>query len=215
MPIAVEVGSDRPGHSTGDHHVGIYELDACPEAEIDIADITPAQDANRSIDRQGLVIHPPVQAHEIEGVAQGLQRPEDERVEEPDFHTGHGIERREIGVQAGDAVIVKQKADPHPALCGLPQFVKKKKPGRVPLPDIILHIDGAFRCADQGDPCHEGVRSIEQGKDSTLLVLLLRARECKPAEGCRLAGPHRLRDGSSIERRRTEDEMGDGNGGNS
>src|SRR5690606_7978069 len=63
-------------------------------------------------------------------------------------------------------------------------------------------------------PCHKGIRSIEQGQDTTLLVLLSRAQECKPAKRCRGAGLHRVRDSSSLERRGAKDEMSDGKSGN-
>src|SRR3546814_8813990 len=51
--------------------------------------------ADGTVGGERLVVHAPVQADEIEGVAERLRRAQDERVEEPDLDGRQGVERSE------------------------------------------------------------------------------------------------------------------------
>src|SRR3546814_8219358 len=74
LPIAVEIRPDVGRSLTCDHDVRIDELHSLPKAEIDIADVASSENAGGSVCRERLVVHSPVQADEVEGVAQRLQR---------------------------------------------------------------------------------------------------------------------------------------------
>src|SRR3546814_9729910 len=78
-----------------------------PKAEIDIADVASSENAGGSVCRERLVVHSPVQADEIEGVAQRLQRAKDEGIEESNLDIRQRIERGKVIVEPADAVVVE------------------------------------------------------------------------------------------------------------
>src|SRR3546814_11079063 len=86
-----------------------------PKAEIDIADVASSENAGGSVCRERLVVHSPVQADEVEGVAQRLQRAKDEGIEESNLDIRQRIERGKVIVETDDAVVVETSADAHAA----------------------------------------------------------------------------------------------------
>src|SRR3546814_128884 len=108
LPRAVESRPDVGRSLTCDHDVRIDELHSLPKAEIDIADVASSENAGGSVCRERLVVHSPVQADEVEGVAQRLQRAKDEGIEESNLDIRQRIERGKVIVEPDDAVVVEQ-----------------------------------------------------------------------------------------------------------
>src|SRR5690606_33467468 len=146
------------GGPTCDHHINIDELQAGAEAEIEVSDIATSKDADRSVGGKRLVVHAPVEANEIEGITQRLGPSQHEGIEQAHLGLGQGIERGEIVIEAGDAVVIEQQADTNTPLGSLAQLFQKDQAGRVTLPDVVLHVERDLGGADQGDPGNERLR---------------------------------------------------------
>src|SRR3546814_2827684 len=103
-PIPGEIRPDVGRSLTCDHVVRNDELHSLPKAEIDIADVASSENAGGSVCRERLVVHSPVQADEVEGVAQRLQRAKDEGIEESNLDIRQRIERGKVIVEPDDEI---------------------------------------------------------------------------------------------------------------
>src|SRR3546814_11504515 len=59
VPVAVEIRPDVDGRRSGDQDVGIDELHAPPQPEIDVADVATAANADGHVGGEGMVLDGP------------------------------------------------------------------------------------------------------------------------------------------------------------
>ncbi len=167
-PVAVEVGR-YVGHDGADgQHVQVGEQHAFRGAEILVADIAAAGDRRLVVGGEGFIVHAPVGPAKTGDIAERLQRPERERIEQPHFDAGIGVEPGEDVVHAGDAVIVQQQPHAHAPLRRLPQRVEQQRAGDVVVPDVVLHVERAFGRARQQHARGEGLLRVGQRQDTRL-----------------------------------------------
>jgi hypothetical protein len=143
-------------------HVEVEIGRALAIGKVDIADVAPADHGRDAIHRHRLVVHPPVQAEEVEGVGQQLGAAHRERVEDADLDVLHRIKGGQHVVEAGDAVVVEQEPDADAPFGRGAQLVEQKPAGRIHLPDVILDIDAFLRRARQQDAGGQRIAAVGQ-----------------------------------------------------
>ena len=69
-------------------------------------------------------------------------------------------ERRQHGIEPGNAIVIEQQPHPHAAVRSGSQFIEQKQPGGVTMPDVILHIETGLRLPYHQHPCRKGLQGI-------------------------------------------------------
>ena len=103
-----------------------------------------AHDRRLVVDRERLVVHPPVEAPEVGEEAEHARAAEHVRVEQAQLDPGMRVERGEGGVQPRGGVVVEQQPDADAPVGGGAELVEQEAARQVVVPDVILGIDAAF-----------------------------------------------------------------------
>jgi hypothetical protein len=192
-PVTVEVLRHVVDDLPDGENVEIDEEDVLAGAEVLVADVAPADHRRLVIRGERLVVHPPVEAREVEEVFEGAPPPNREWIEEPHLDVRSSVEGGERFVEAARVVVVQQQPHPDAAVGGAAQCVEKQGAGNIRVPDVVLDVEAALRGIGQADPRGEGVASAEQGNDTRQSRVRLRERRDRPTErtAAGILQPHR------------------------
>jgi hypothetical protein len=183
-PVALEVVGDGPYHLADRQHVEVDEHHLVIGAEVLVADVTAADDADPTIGGVGLVVHAAVQPPEVDQVAQRPPAPLAEGIEQPHLDVGLGLQRGQQRVHALGVVVVEQQPHPHAALGRAVQRLHQQAARGVGAPDVVLHVEGALGGVGDQHPGREGVVAVVQRDDAGLAGM----RGDGLADGLREAG---------------------------
>ena len=160
VPVAIEIDAYIGGGGTSGQHVEVEVKMPCPGLEIDVADIAPADDGHGAIDGEAFVVHPAVQAEEVEGVVQNPRAAHHEGVEIAHLRCGQRIKRHKLLIQRRGAVVIDQKADADAPVCGVLKLCQQADAGQVIGPDVVLRVDGDVGRTGKGDTGGKGIDAV-------------------------------------------------------
>jgi len=175
VPEGIEAGRDVGRQRSGDDDIAVKEIARRIEAEIGVADIAAADDRQRVVDRDDLVVHALVQAREVEdqfGVAQavGPERAAEGIVE---THLDIGMARDALQRRRPvmDVEAVDQGPHAHTARGRAQQRLADRPAAGIEIPDVILDVDAARRRLDGGqaqligiEPAFEKIEARPSGR---------------------------------------------------
>ena len=173
VPVLVETGRHGAYLPAGGYHVEVDEIAAIPLAEIDIAQIAAAGDAEGIVGQEQLVVHAVLHALEI------VQRTEDaqkavaaraaDRVEQADFHAGHEDQLQHPGIRALGVEVVQQDAHPHAAFGRIAYSRQQFARRGIGMDGVILQVQRAFGLPGQRKPGGKGgIGTAEQAEAGVL-----------------------------------------------
>lgn len=181
-PVAVETARYRVYDRPLGQNVEVDEQSLLPRSEIFVADIAAADDGHLAVGGETLVVHPPVQSQEIGEIAEHFRLSEHEGIEQPDLDVGMPVERREDGVEPGDAIVIQQHAHAHAAVGCLPHGLQHQCAGKIAVPDVILNIETACRRACKEDARGKSVAAVIEHMDAGQPRMAFRQRRSPTPE---------------------------------
>jgi hypothetical protein len=129
-------------------------------------------------------VHAPVDAREVTHVIAQPPRAAGERVEQAHLDVGMRVQRGNRRVHAFCVLVIQQHAHTHAALGRLPQSMSQQSAGGVRMPNVVLHIDAALRCARQRMARCEGIAPGGQRVHRGAAGMRCAGRRYRAAELC-------------------------------
>jgi hypothetical protein len=155
----VDDGTDR-------QDVEIDEKDVVAGTEVFVANIAAADYRRLVVGGEGLVVHPPIEASEVEDVSEGSPAPHCERIEEAHLDVGLRVECGERFVQPARVVVVEQQPHADAASRGSTKCIEQEFAREVGLPDVVLHVEAALGGIGEPHPGCECIAPAEQWNDA-------------------------------------------------
>ena len=177
-PEFVESRRKLPGDRTASEDIVVGELRLGVDLEVLVADIAPADQRDRIVHDQQLVVHPVVEARGIEGEFESPQRRQmaavDEGIEDPDLDGTMRFQRRDLFVAGLRFAVVDQDPHTHSAIGGLQHSVGEQPAGLVTAKDEVLQVEGALRGIDHLHAHQKSVGTYRDDSISRIAVVFAR-----------------------------------------
>jgi sulfur carrier protein ThiS len=145
--------------------------------EVFVGQVAPADDGERAVGDQQLVVHAVIQAavvpQRVEGPAERAFAPAGERVVQANFDVRHRAQSEQQRVQADRVRVVDEQPHAHAALARVAQLAQQRAADAVVADQVGLHVDRRLRSAQQFEPRVEREVGLRQRAKSRLTGLRL------------------------------------------
>jgi hypothetical protein len=144
IPVKIELVRNLVHRRSDHHHIEIGKVRMGTRPKVFIGDIAPADDGNRAVGGERLVVHPPVDAPEVGDDAEQSHRSQGHGIEHSHFNVRMTIDGEQDSVGGHRPEIIEQQANADSTIGGAQQAFEQNLADCVLAPDEILHIEAAL-----------------------------------------------------------------------
>ena len=163
VPVGVEDVRELRNDGADDQRVHVDEIVGRAAHEVLVGDVAATGDDDHAVGDEELVVHPVVEALEVEQrrgeLGQEPAAPAAERVEQPHLDVRERGEPDEQRVAAGRVEIVDEQAHAHAALRGVAHIAQQQVPGLVVVDMVVLQVERPRGAPGEFDPRVERIRA--------------------------------------------------------
>ena len=165
----IEHAGGLPHHRSARDNVHVAEVELLIDFEIVVADVATADDRDRVVHHEELVVHAVVDAIEVGDEVQQMRRTMGEGIEETDFDVRVRIHGGDDRVAAVEVQIIHEDPYTYAAIGGPEQTLGQDPAGGVRVPDEVLQIQGLFRQLGHRNPRGKCPAAIGQDSKGRLV----------------------------------------------